>query len=279
IGKLLVDKRGWLWMTGNRETSLLIFNPSGTPLNTSDDQLVRLNTNLTEEEGSFETIYALAEDKEGNIWIGTNKGIKIYFSPSQLLNNPSILPYAPRVIMDSITELLLNYEIIKCIKVDQGNRKWIGTDNAGVFLLSENGETELLHFTTDNSPLLSNSINDIEIDGNSGEVFIATEKGLISFRYTATDAKEDYEEIKIFPNPVREGFAGYISISGLKDNSEVKITDAMGGLVYRTKSNGGTAVWDGFRFDGRKASTGVYFVFVSDINGKEKKAGKILFIK
>lgn len=279
IGKLLVDKRGWLWMTGNRETSLLIFNPSGTPLNTSDDQLVRLNTNLTEEEGSFETIYALAEDKEGNIWIGTNKGIKIYFSPSQLLNNPSILPYAPRVIMDSITELLLNYEIIKCIKVDQGNRKWIGTDNAGVFLLSENGETELLHFTTDNSPLLSNSINDIEIDGNSGEVFIATEKGLISFRYTATDAKEDYEEIKIFPNPVREGFVGYISISGLKDNSEVKITDAMGGLVYRTKSNGGTAVWDGFRFDGRKASTGVYFVFVSDINGKEKKAGKILFIK
>ena len=279
IGKILIDSRGWIWMTGNREKSLIIYNPAGTPLNIADDQLVKLNTNLTEEEGAFETIHSLAEDKEGNIWIGTNKGIKIYFSPSQLMSNPSILPYAPRVTMDSLTELLLNYEIIKCIKVDQGNRKWIGTDNAGVFLLSEDGETELLHFTTDNSPLLSNCINDIEIDGNTGEVFIATEKGLISFRYTATDAKEKYEDIKIFPNPVREDFAGYISITGLKDESEVKITDAFGGLVYRTKSNGGTAVWDGFRFDGNKASTGVYFVFVSDINGKEKKSGKILFIK
>jgi hypothetical protein len=88
-----------------------------------------------------------------------------------------------------------------------------------------------------------------------------------------------YEEIKIFPNPVRENFSGYISITGLKENSEVKFTDAFGSLVYRTKSMGGTATWNGFRFDGTKASSGVYFVFVSDITGKEKKAGKILFIK
>ena len=174
----------------DRNKKIIDYIPTaGTPLNIADDQLVKLNANLSEEGGAFETIHSLAEDKEGNIWIGTNKGIKIYFSPSQLMSNPSILPYAPRVTMDSLTELLLNYEIIKCIKVDQGNRKWIGTDNAGVFLLSEDGETELLHFTTDNSPLLSNCINDIEIDGNTGEVFIATEKGLISFRYTATDAK------------------------------------------------------------------------------------------
>ncbi|MBP7101627.1 MAG: hypothetical protein KBA86_00100 [Bacteroidales bacterium] len=279
VGNMLIDSRGWIWMTGNRETSLLIFNPAGTPLNTADDQLVKLNTSLSEAEGSFDYIYSLAEDKDGKIWIGTNKGIKVYYSPSQLLNNPGILPYAPRVQMDSLTELLLNYEIIKCIKVDGGNRKWIGTDNAGVFLLSEDGETELLHFTTDNSPLLSNCITDIDIDGRTGEIFIATDKGLISFRYTATDGEDDYEEIKIFPNPVRENFSGYISITGLKENSEVKFTDAFGSLVYRTKSMGGTATWNGFRFDGTKASSGVYFVFVSDITGKEKKAGKILFIK
>lgn len=279
VGSMLIDSRGWIWMTGNRETSLLIFNPAGTPLNTADDQLVRLNTSLSEAEGAFDYIYSLAEDKDGRIWIGTNKGVKVYYSPSQLLKNPGTLPYAPRVQMDSLTELLLNYEAIKCIKVDGGNRKWIGTDNAGIFLLSEDGETELLHFTTDNSPLLSNCITDIEIDGKTGEVFIGTDKGLVSFRYTATDGKEDYEEIKIFPNPVREDFAGHISITGLKENSEVKITDSFGGLVYRTKSNGGTATWNGFRFDGLKASTGVYFVFVSDITGKEKKAGKILFIK
>jgi ligand-binding sensor domain-containing protein len=163
--------------------------------------------------------------------------------------------------------------------VDGGNRKWIGTENGGVFLLSADGKEELFHFTTFNSPLPSDVILDIEIDGETGEVYFGTDRGLISFRYTATDGKENYDELKIFPNPVREDFDGYISISGLKEQSEVKITDAYGGLVYRTASNGGTAVWDGKRFNGQKASTGVYFVFVNDKSGKERKAGKILFIK
>ena len=282
-GKLMIDSRGWIWMTANKEKSLLIFDPNGTPLNTADDKLVKLNISLTEEEGAFDYIYSLAEDKDGNIWIGTNKGIKVYYNPSSLMSEPNTLPSPIKIKEDLedtiLTQLLLGNEIIKCIKVDGGNRKWIGTDNAGVFLESADGETELLHFTVDNSPLISNSINDIDIDGNTGEVFIATDKGLVSFRYTATDGRETYDSIKIFPNPVREDFTGFISITGLKENSEVKITDAFGGLVYRIKSNGGTASWNGCRFDGSRAATGVYFVFVSDENGQEKKAGKILFIK
>lgn len=283
IGKLYIDSRGWIWMTADRETSLLIYDPKGTPLTTSDDRLVKLNTALSEEEGAFNFIYSIAEDKDGNMWIGTNKGIKIYYNPSVLFSSPNTLPNPIKIIEQlgdtSVPQLLLNQEIIKCIKIDGGNRKWIGTDNAGVFLESSDGKTEILHFTTENSPLLSNTINDINIDETTGEVFIATDKGLVSFRYTATEGKENYEAIKIFPNPVREDFTGYISITGLKENSEVKITDAAGGLVYRIKSEGGTASWNGRRFDGSKASTGVYFVFVSDKTGKEKKAGKLLFIK
>ena len=283
IGKLYIDSRGWIWMTADRETSLLIYDPKGTPLAASDDRLVKLNTALSEEEGAFNFIYSIAEDKDGNMWIGTNKGIKIYYNPSALFDNPNILPNPIKIIEQlgdtSVPQLLLNQEIIKCIKIDGGNRKWIGTDNAGVFLESSDGKTEILHFTTENSPLLSNTINDIDIDETTGEVFIATDKGLVSFRYTATEGKENYEAIKIFPNPVREDFTGYISITGLKENSEVKITDVAGGLVYRIKSEGGTATWNGRRFDGSKASTGVYFVFVSDKTGKEKKAGKLLFIK
>lgn len=279
MGSLLVDSRGWIWMTGHRETSLLILDPNGTPTNTSDDRLVMLNTTLTEETGAFSFIYALAEDKDGEIWLGTDRGIKIYYSPSRLLDYPSTLPYAPRVSMDSLTELLLYHETVTCIKVDQGNRKWVGTENAGLFLLSEDGETELLHFTKENSPLISNNIRDIAILGSTGEVFIGTDKGLESFRYTATDPEADYTALKVFPNPVREDFDGLVSISGLVDDSEVKITDTKGGLVYRTRSNGGTAVWDGRRFDGSKAATGVYFVHASDASGKIRGKGKILLIK
>jgi outer membrane protein assembly factor BamB len=245
---------------------------------------VNLNISLAEDKGPFKYIYSIAEDKgdeygNKNIWLGTDKGLKYYKRPSALLNDPNILPEPVYVTKDSLTELLLSGESIRCLKIDGGNRKWVGTDNSGVYLLSAECDEEIFHFTTENSPLLSNTIHSIEIDGESGEVYFGTENGLISFRYTATDPKEQYEELKIFPNPVRETFNGYISIEGLKEKSEVKITDAQGGIVYRTVSNGGTAVWDGKRFDGQKAATGVYFVFVSDEYGEERIAGKILFIK
>ena len=145
--------------------------------------------------------------------------------------------------------------------------------------MSEDGETELLHFNTDNSPLISNNIRDIALIGSSGEVFIGTDKGLQSFRYTSSDPEPDYNRLKIFPNPVREGYTGLITIMGLVDDTEVKITDTRGGLVYRTTSNGGTAVWDGNRFDGKRAATGVYFIHVSDAAGTERSCGKLLFVK
>jgi hypothetical protein len=280
VEKIFVDSRNILWLVCEKETKLVLFNSNGTPDITSDDQWANLNISLTEGEGQFKYIYCIAEDKDGKrIWLGTDKGLKRYSSPSRLMENPDILPEPIKVTKDSLTELLLSAESVRCIKIDGGNRKWIGTDNSGVYLLSDDCREEIFHFTTENSPLLSNTIHHIEIDGETGEVYFGTENGLISFRYTATDPKEQYEELKIFPNPVRENFSGYISIEGLKENSEVKITDAQGSLVYRTHSNGGTAAWDGIRFDGRKAATGVYFVFVSDDTGTERIAGKILFVR
>jgi len=282
IEKIMIDSHNILWLNCQSETRLVLFNPNAA----AGSQWANMNLSIPEDKGSISHIYAVAEDRDGKIWLGTDKGLKYYSqSSTQLFENPNILP-EPITIRwishdktDTIYELLLAADPIKCIKIDAGNRKWIGTENAGVYLLSADCKEELFHFTTENSPLLSNMIHAIEINGETGEVYFGTENGLISFRYTATDPKEKYEMLKIFPNPVKEDFNGYISIEGLKEKSEVKITDAYGGLVYRIVSNGGTAAWNGKRFDGQKAATGVYFVFVSDESGKERIAGKILFIK
>ncbi|MDR1793473.1 MAG: hypothetical protein LBR36_08575 [Bacteroidales bacterium] len=281
--KLFVDSRNWLWITFNRSKSLLLYSTNNTP-QISDDRCVNLNLTSLEPADNFQFVYCVAEDRDSStIWIGTDKGIKLYYSASRLLDNPSIQPQPIKILnvyqTDTLVELLLGMLRVNCITVDAGNRKWVGTDNSGVYLLSEDGKDELFHFTTENSPLLSNNILSICIDGETGEVYFGTDKGLISFRYTATLPKEDYSEIKIFPNPVRPDYNGYINIYGLKENSEVKITDTQGNIAYRTRSNGGSAAWDGICFNGHKAATGVYFVFVCDANGKEKKAGKILFVK
>ena len=290
MGTVFVDSRDWVWIVYDREKKLAIFNPDRSSGIIKDEKWMDLNLSLSEEEGSFTYVYTIAETKDQTIWLGTDKGIKIYYNPARLLKEPYVKPQSIPVQVvrngDTLVELVLGSEAVHCIKADGGNRKWVGTDNAGVFLLSPDGKTELFHFTKDNSPLPSNSVYSIAIDGETGDVYFGTDKGLVSFRYTATDGKENYKNLKIFPNPVRENFNGYISITGLKDNSEVKIADAFGKLVYRTVSNGGTAVWDGRRFDGQKASTGVYFVFVnedaskeSEAPKKERAAGKILFIK
>ena len=283
IEKILIDSRNLLWIICEKGGRLVLFSPNETPTDVSDDGWLNLNKTVAEEDGQYSSIFDVVEDKDDKIWIGTDRGVRVYSSPSRLFENPTTLPNPVLITTyresDTLVEILLYFEMVRCIKVDAGNRKWVGTQNAGVYLFSPNGDKQLFHFTTDNSPLLSNTILSIEIDGETGEVFFGTDKGLISFRYTATEPKEDYEELKIFPNPVRDDFDGYITITGLKNDSEVKITDAYGGLVYRTASNGGTAVWSGRRFNGQKAATGVYFVFINDENGKERKAGKILFIK
>ena len=147
-----------------------------------------------------------------------------------------------------------------------------------LFRSSPDGTNELLHFTKENSPLLSNTIIAITIDPNSGEVFIATDKGLISYRSTATAGQEYFHDVYAFPNPVRPGYDGLIAIKGLITNAHVKITDITGNLVYATNAEGGQAIWDGKNFSGEKVQTGVYMVFCTNDDGTKKYITKILFM-
>ena len=167
---------------------------------------------------------------------------------------------------------------MKCIAIDGANRKWIGTEKSGVFLLSEEGTEEILHFTTENSPLFSNNIIDIAINPENGEVFIGTGEGLISYRSDATEGESAQSETHVFPNPVRESYNGPIAINGLVTDANIKITDIDGNLVFEDFAKGGQAIWNGKNKNGERASTGVYLVFSTDINGVEKTVSKILFI-
>ena len=231
-------------------------------------------------------VNCLVQDHTGELWIGTDKGVKVIYNPGSVFKNGGqgeMSPIACSNILyteDDKVEYLLAYENITCIAVDGANRKWIGTASGGVFLISENGLEQLLHFNEQNSPLPSNKINAIGIAPETGEVFIGTDAGTVSYRSTATYAEAaPQEEIYAYPNPVHPDYSGDIAIKGFTRDAIVHITDAAGKVVFSTKALGGQAVWNGKTNTGQRVSTGVYFVFASDKYGKNKSVAKILFIK
>lgn len=277
VSQIMVDSRNYKWIVVPRGNKLLVYDDNKTIDNPNDDRITSVNLNAM---AKLETaaVNCVVEDKEGQIWIGCNLGIKVIYNPSTAFKNTL---YAQNVLIKQINYVqnLFEFEEVTCIAVDDANRKWVGTTKSGVFLISANGEKQLLHFTEDNSPLLSNRIYNITINRETGEVFIATANGLISYMGTATEGREDYSEVTVFPNPVRETYHGVITVRGLMDNSFCKIADAAGNLVWQGYANGGELVWDGKDFYGKRPATGVYFVFSSNSTGKMKNVAKILFIR
>ena len=222
--------------------------------------------------------YSIAEDLEGAIWVGTDKGVTVFYSPGLVFSDFNYDAQQILITEGNYGQYLLSEERVKCITVDGANRKWIGTEKSGVFLLSKDGQEEILHFTKNNSPLFSNNIVDIAINPNNGEVFIATEKGLISYRSDATEGSSKQRSTKVFPNPVREDYNGPIAISGLVTDARVKITDVSGEIIFETIANGGQAIWSGKNKFNERVATGIYLVLSTNMFGEEKMVSKILFI-
>ncbi len=277
FGDILIDSRGFKWIIKPRDNTIIVLNDNGTIDDHSDDETMMVNMNAA---ANIETsgVNCIVEDKNGQIWIGCNLGIKVIYTPGQIFKG-GVYPQNVLVEQINYVQNLFEFEEVTSIAVDDANRKWVGTAKSGVFLISADGSEQLLHFTEENSPLLANKISHICINRENGEVFFCTSKGLISYRSTATAGREDYSEVKVFPNPVRESYHGTIAVSGLMENSFCKIADATGNLVWQGYAHGGTLAWDGHDFYGNRPATGVYFVFASSESGKQKKVAKILFIK
>ena len=276
--EILIDQYNQKWGIMGRKNGLFVFTDNNTISNTDDDQYKLLNMNIGNGNLPSLDIYCFAEDLDGEIWVGTDKGIGVFYNPSSVFSGNNFDAQQILITEGEYGQYLLSEEKVKCITIDGANRKWIGTEKSGVFLLSEDGLDQVIHFTTENSPLFSNNIIDITINHNNGEVFIGTEKGLISYRSDATIGSTIQSKTKVFPNPVRETYNGIITISGLVTDANIKIADIDGNLVFENFAKGGQASWSGKNKNGDRVSTGVYIVFSTDINGIEKIVSKILFI-
>ena len=281
LGQVLVTKAGQVWIQmryGNQNpNSILVFTDNGTPDNPNDDQSKLLNSAVGSGNIPGNSVLAMTEDQKGEIWIGTEIGVAVFYSPENVFTGQNFDAQQILVTQGLNVQYLLENESVTAIVVDGANRKWIGTDRGGVFLFSEDGTKQIYHFTADNSPLLSDRIVCIALN-QDGDVFFGTDKGVISFRATATPGGLTNANVYAFPNPVRADYEGYIAVKGLVDNAQVRITDVNGTLVYSTRAEGGQAVWDGKNFHGVKARTGVYLVYATNDTGSEKVVTKILIL-
>lgn len=274
---IIIDRNDYKWVIGKNNKNILVFDDNGTLDITSDDRVKVIPNSLNNTELQGVEVLSMQEDLDGEIWVGTAEGPAVFFSPSQVFDE-DIKAEQIFIQQDGNTEILLGTDIINTIAIDGANRKWFGTQNSGAYLMSENGDEEVLHLTEENSPLLSNNILDIDINGKTGEIFFATDKGLISYKGTATAPNDDFSNVLVYPNPVKPDYDGVIAIRGLVENTDVKITDISGNLVFETTSFGGQAIWSGKNINGNRVKTGVYLVFNASSDGSLKKAAKILFI-
>lgn len=266
------------WILRPRE-GLLVLDDGGTPLERSDDQYKALNTNPGNGNLPSLDVRSIVEDLDGEIWVGTQAGPCVFYSPGNVFTGNNFDANRILIEQDGNVQILLETETITALAIDGGNRKWMGTENSGVYLLSSDGVEQIHHFTVENSPLLSNQIHDIVLDHLTGEVYISTSLGLVSYRSDATAPPQNVEDLKIFPNPVRNDYFGPIAIEGVASNSSVKITDELGNIVNQLISEGGQAVWDGTDFNGDRVATGVYVILAVDKTGKQAASGKVLMLK
>ena len=271
MGRMLVDKNNTKWWCTDTDGVV--------SYNESNNKFKKISEGSDKGNLPVNDVRAIAVDNRNQLWIGTIRGLRVLSSVNSFLTDDQMTANPIIIMEDNLAQELMYEQFITDIVVDGANNKWIGTADSGVFLVSANGQETKYHFTTNNSPLPSNVVNDIDINSNTGEVFIATTKGMVSFKGTATAANEDLNNVYVYPNPVRPDFEGTVKIAGLLDKATIKITDIEGNLVYETTSEGGTIEWDTTAFGKHKVASGVYMIFISAQDGIETKVKKVMIIR
>ncbi|WP_445713717.1 type IX secretion system anionic LPS delivery protein PorZ [Flavobacterium sp.] len=269
-GAMAIDKNSTKWIAAYND-GVLAFNE-----NYNNKFIV-----ITQDNADLPTsvVNCVAIDNRNQLWIGTVAGLRILSSVDRFITETELNVSSIIIQEGDLAQELFYQQPILDIAVDGANRKWVSIANGGVFLVSANGQETIYRFDKDNSPLPSNNILDIEIDGTSGEVFFATDKGMVSFLGTSTKPSDSLADVFVYPNPVRPGFVGTVKISGLTDKANIKITDIEGNLVFETTSAGGTIEWDTTAFGKYKVASGVYMIFVASQDGTDSTVKKVMVIR
>jgi len=279
---MIIDNFGqkWIIMRGeqfHQGNGIIVFKEN--TLNNNMDYKVKHITTADGRGGlPSNNVTAITKDNNGYIWVATDKGVAVFYSPQRALTGA---PFNAQPIIleeDRFAGLLFENETVNAITVDGSNKKWFGTTRAGAFLMAADGRSTIRHFDNNNSPIPSNNVTDIAIEPKTGEVFFATDRGVASFRGYATEGVTQHSDVYAFPNPVKPNYNGYIAINGLVSNANVKITDINGNLIYETIAEGGQAIWDGKNLRGERPGSGVYMVFSTNEDGNETAVTKILFL-
>ncbi|MDY0076130.1 MAG: two-component regulator propeller domain-containing protein [Bacteroidales bacterium] len=281
IANMIVDRNNYKWIIRRQEGMMMVFNDNNTFDNPADDRLRVLASSSGDGAIPGNQVLSMAVDLEGAVWVGTDAGPAIFYNTERIFaqgqNFDAQRILVPRNDGTGQADYLLGSEKILAIAVDGANNLWFGTEN-GVFLMSNDGLKQLQYFNTDNSPLLSNTVNSIGIT-DDGEVFFGTNNGIISYKGKATPGGPVNSDVFAYPNPVRPNHSGPVAIKGLVRNALVKITTVNGSLVYQTRAEGGQAIWDGKTLNGAVVEPGIYLVFISDDLGVETLVTKIMMMR
>jgi ligand-binding sensor domain-containing protein len=279
IGNMIIDGNDYKWILrrSGSDDKIIVFNDNRTLDNTADDQVKSLRCVAGYGGISGSSANCFVVDRNGAVWVGTDSG-PCYYSDTRKIfdsgNYDASVVWVPRNDGTTNADALFNEIKVLSIAIDGNNNKWFGLES-GVYELTPDCKTELLHFNVDNSPLLDNSVNTMVIN-EDGEVFFGTDQGVVSYRGSATPGGPTNNDVVVYPNPVRPGYSGYVGIKGLVEDALVNITTVDGAFVTQLVAEGGQAVWDCTTVDGRKVLPGIYLVFVSTLDGKERLATKIL---
>ncbi|HET8837443.1 MAG TPA: two-component regulator propeller domain-containing protein [Flavobacteriaceae bacterium] len=277
VGEMVIGSSGNIFFA-TYKSGIMAYNPN-------IDKAVNIDSNtpgvdFPDDYFSNPKISALAFDNNNRLWIGTEHGIRVMYGPSGIFQEGANINVAPIIFLeDDVAQELLFEQYITDIAVDGANNKWISTADAGIFYVSENGQKTFQHFTKENSPLPSNTVNSVEIDAVSGKVYIGTINGLVAFKSSVLKGEETLGDVYVYPNPVRPGYSGVVTIAKLTENANVKITDITGNLVYEVVSKGGSVQWDTRAFGKYKVASGVYLVLVTGEDALETTIKKIMIIR
>ncbi|MDR0365135.1 MAG: T9SS type A sorting domain-containing protein [Bacteroidales bacterium] len=275
IMSLMVDSYNNKWIVTRDNRCLIVYNEN------SELKARKIRDGVG--RGNIEhNIFSVAEDKNGELWIGTDDGIYIIRDISNVLrlSNGAMYPInadRPKLFWDGHTTYLLTQSTVSSITVNAANEKWCSAEKVGIYKLAPEGFPTIFHFTAENSPLFSNNILGATIT-DRGEVFFATDQGLISYRDEVTTGNKENKNVYAFPNPVKPDYDGPIAISGVVDMAHIKIADVSGNIVYASQARGGQAIWDAKDFNGKRVSTGVYVVYITNDDGSETTVAKIMVL-